>query len=85
MAFERGCTELSDESKYKCQTVEGDHGGDTESSSELTTMLNMIMFKPMIGNALRYCNCHGTGCNKDWASADGGEQATPAQASDKMV
>jgi len=57
VAFERGCTEVSDESMYKCQTVEGDHGG----------------------NALHYCNCHGTGCNKDWASAEGGEQTTPAE------
>ena len=32
------------------------------------------------GNALHYCNCHGTGCNKDWTSADGGggQQTTPS-------
>ena len=39
----------------------------------------------MIGNALHYCNCHGTGCNKDWASAEGGEQTTPAADTIKWV
>jgi len=58
VAFERGCTEVSDESLYKCQTVEDNHGN----------------------NVLHYCNCHGTGCNRDWASA--GEQATSAQPGD---
>ena len=27
VAFERGCTEVSDENLYKCQTVEDSHGG----------------------------------------------------------
>ena len=45
-----------------------------------------MMFKPMIGNALHYCNCHGTGCNKDWTSAEGGdEQTTPAGDTIKWV
>lgn len=51
VAFERGCTEISDESLYKCQTVEDNHGG----------------------NGLHYCNCHGSGCNKDWSTAEGGD------------
>jgi len=51
VAYERGCTEISDESLYKCQTVTDNHGD----------------------NALHYCNCHGTGCNKDWSSAEGGD------------
>ena len=28
MAYERGCTEISDESLYKCQTVTDNHGGE---------------------------------------------------------
>ena len=70
MTFERGCTEVSDESLYKCQTVEGDHGGDNTIQypvlkMEITRMVRIRMiFKPMIGNGLHYCNCHGTGCNK---------------------
>ena len=59
-----------------------------------------MIFKPMIGNALHYCNCHGTGCNKvsrhkkkiglfgkvkDWTSAEGGnEQTTPAAPDDTI-
>ena len=85
VAFERGCTEVLDESLYKCQTAEDNHG-DTESSIEFNRMNNNVLtikmiFQPMIGNnVLHYCNCHGTGCNKDWASA--GEQATSAQPGD---
>jgi len=54
VAFERGCTEVSDENLYKCQTVEDSHGG----------------------NALHFCNCHGSACNKDWTSAGGEDQPT---------
>ena len=32
VAFERGCTEISDESLYKCQTVEDNHGGKNENT-----------------------------------------------------
>ena len=32
------------------------------------------MRMPMISDdALHYCNCHGSGCNKDWSSAEGGD------------
>ena len=54
---------------------------------KITRMVKIkMMFKPMIGNALHYCNCHGTGCNKDWTSAEGGdEQTTPAGDTIKWV
>ena len=35
VAFERGCTDVSDENLYKCQTVEGGHGGIITLSSIL--------------------------------------------------
>ena len=66
----------------------------------MTRMVTIRMiFKPMIGNALHYYNCHGTGCNKvsgdkklglfgkvkDWTSAEGGnEQTTPAAPDDTI-
>jgi len=63
MVFERGCTDVSDENLYKCQTVEGNHGG----------------------NSLHYCNCHGTGCNKDWTSAEGGNEQTTSGGPDDTI
>jgi len=57
VAFERGCTEISDENLYKCQTMDDNHGND----------------------ALHYCNCHGSGCNKDWSSAEGGDNQPTSQ------
>ena len=36
----------------------------------------MTVRKQMKGNALHFCNCHGTACNKDWTSAGGEDQPT---------
>ena len=75
VAFERGCTEVSDENLYKCQTVEDSHGGKG-LDCVANTLKKMIVRKQTKGNALHFCNCHGSACNKDWASAGGEDQPT---------
>ena len=42
MAFERGCTEISDENLYKCQTVEDGHGGNNNGYRILLSLKRMI-------------------------------------------
>ena len=60
-AFERGCTELSDESKYSCQQV--NQGKDQSRSKYNCQQVNKG------GHQLHYCNCHGSRCNEDWITA----------------
>ena len=60
---------------YKCQTVEDNHGSQNRNIKSRQRQLTRIpLTKSMIsGNALHYCNCHGSGCNKDWSTAEGGD------------
>ena len=54
VAFERGCTEISDENLYKCQTVEDGHGGNNNGYRILSSLKRMIkkMKHKMQGHSL---------------------------------
>ena len=43
-----------------------------------------LKIKTQTGNGLRYCNCHGSACNKDWSSAEEGEHTTPSPPDDTI-
>ena len=47
-----------------------------KDSCVANALKKMIVRKQTKGNALHFCNCHGSACNKDWASAGGEDQPT---------
>ena len=49
---------------------------EVKDSCVANTLKKTIVRKQTKGNALHFCNCHGSACNKDWTSAGGEDQPT---------